>query len=93
IIDSSKMNKYHKKKWFIKTKKQKCVKNKNFHENMLKPTLYVIDFYGDMHASEVFSLRVEISAIISVAKKHDEVLLRLESSGGTILEYGLAASQ
>ena len=45
-------------------------------------------------ASETASLREEISAILSVADPAtDEVLLRLESPGGVVHGYGLAASQ
>ncbi|PCJ48132.1 MAG: protease SohB [Gammaproteobacteria bacterium] len=55
--------------------------------------LFVIDFNGDMKASAVNSLREEISAIIAIAGKQDEVLLRLESPGGMVHGYGLAASQ
>ncbi|MFB5172442.1 protease SohB [Erwinia amylovora] len=58
-----------------------------------KPTLYVIDFKGSMDAGEVSSLREEVSAVMAVAEKGDEVLLRLESPGGVVHGYGLAASQ
>ncbi|CRK85872.1 Probable protease SohB [Candidatus Providencia siddallii] len=58
-----------------------------------KPCLYVLDFNGSMDAFEVTSLRKEVTAILSVADKNDEVLLRLESSGGIVSSYGLAASQ
>ena len=39
----------------------------------------MLDFKGDISASETTALREEISAIINVAKADDEVLLRLES--------------
>ena len=55
--------------------------------------VFVIDFIGDMHASAVKSLREEVTAILSVAGKMDEVLIRLESPGGVVHGYGLAASQ
>lgn len=58
-----------------------------------KPTLYVLDFKGSMDAHEVTSLREEISAVLAVVKPEDEVLLRLESPGGVVHGYGLAASQ
>jgi len=58
-----------------------------------KPCVYVLDFKGDISASETTALREEISAIINVAKVDDEVLLRLESPGGVVHGYGLAASQ
>ena len=55
--------------------------------------LFVIDFHGSMDAREVASLREEVSAVIGVAQPGDEVLLRLESGGGVVHGYGLAASQ
>ncbi|HAS99951.1 MAG TPA: protease SohB, partial [Pantoea agglomerans] len=39
------------------------------------------------------SLREEISAVLAVKQPGDEVLLRLESPGGVVHGYGLAASQ
>ncbi|MEL0067560.1 MAG: protease SohB [Gammaproteobacteria bacterium] len=55
--------------------------------------LFVIDFNGDIKASAVASLREEISAILTLATEGDEVLLKLESPGGMVHGYGLAASQ
>ncbi|MEO0367387.1 MAG: protease SohB [Pseudomonadota bacterium] len=58
-----------------------------------KPRLFVLEFEGDIKASEVVSLRDEITAVLSVADKGDEVLLKLENAGGIVHEHGLAASQ
>lgn len=55
--------------------------------------IYVLDFDGDLKASAVAHLREEISTIVSVANKGDEVILRLESPGGLVHGYGLAAAQ
>ena len=55
--------------------------------------LFLCEFVGDLRAEAVSSLREEISAILSVAKASDEVAVVLESAGGTIHGYGLAASQ
>lgn len=55
--------------------------------------VYVLDFDGDIKASAVENLREEISAILTVARPDDAVLVRLESSGGMVHSYGLAASQ
>src|SRR5690606_25880856 len=44
-------------------------------------------------ASAGASLREEVSAVLQVAQPQDEVLLRLENSGGTVHEHGFAASQ
>lgn len=58
-----------------------------------KSRVYVLDFDGDIKASAVSSLRQEITAVLSLAEKSDEVLLRLESGGGMVHAYGLASSQ
>lgn len=58
-----------------------------------KGSVYVLDFEGDLLASSVTSLRDEVNAIIGVAKPGDEVVVRLESPGGGVPHYGLAAAQ
>lgn len=63
------------------------------HKKVSKPRLFVLDFDGDVAASATDGLREEISAILQIAQSDDEVLLRLESSGGYVHSYGLAASQ
>jgi serine protease SohB len=55
--------------------------------------VFVLDFHGDIGASAVVSLREEISALLPLLTKADEVVVRLESSGGMVHAYGLAASQ
>lgn len=58
-----------------------------------KPRLFVLDFEGDIEASQVGALREEVSALLQVAKPDDAVLVRLDSGGGIVHSYGLAASQ
>lgn len=58
-----------------------------------RPRLFVMDFDGDVAASAVDTLREQVSAVLQVAGGKDEVMLRLESSGGLVHAYGLAASQ
>ena len=58
-----------------------------------KPRLFVLDFKGDLRASAAASLREEVSAVLRVAKPGEQVLVRLENSGGTVHEHGFAASQ
>ncbi|WJV55830.1 protease SohB [Prodigiosinella aquatilis] len=84
-----KRNKKEKKE----TAKQEKQRVKKGDTKALKPCLYVLDFNGSMDAGEVSSLREEVSAILAVARTEDEVLLRLESPGGVVHGYGLAASQ
>ncbi len=55
--------------------------------------VFVLDFDGDIKASAVKHLREEISTLISTANEGDEVVVRLESPGGLVHGYGLAAAQ
>lgn len=55
--------------------------------------VFVLDFDGDIKATAVNHLREEISTLISTANKGDEVIVRLESGGGMVHSYGLAAAQ
>lgn len=58
-----------------------------------KGRVFVLDFDGDIKASATESLRNEITALLTLATPRDEVVLRLESGGGLVHSYGLAASQ
>jgi serine protease SohB len=56
--------------------------------------VYVLDFDGDIKASDTDPLRRAITAVLSVADPDkDEVVIRLESGGGLVHSYGLAAAQ
>ena len=55
--------------------------------------VFVLDFHGDLRAAAVSTLREEITAVLTVAQSDDEVVLRLESAGGLVHSYGLAAAQ
>lgn len=79
-------------KKFLKDNKKLAKKDKKKPSENVK-TIFVLNFIGDMRASAVSSLREEITAILSVATPQDEVLVRLESPGGLVNAYGLAASQ
>ena len=74
-----------------KEKKKKAKQDKKSEEK--KSRLFVIDFNGSMDANEVESLREEVTAVLCAADKDDEILVRLESGGGVVHGYGLAASQ
>ncbi|HGJ5883897.1 protease SohB [Arsenophonus sp.] len=84
--------KTYKKQRKIEEKKQKS-DAKVGQTTLKKPCLFVINFKGSMNAHEVNALREEITAILAIADNKDEVLLRLESPGGVVHGYGLAASQ
>lgn len=59
-----------------------------------RPRTFVLRFHGDLRASQVEALREEVSAIVDAARPEgDEVLVCLESGGGLVTSYGLAAAQ
>lgn len=56
--------------------------------------VWVLDFKGDIMASGVEKLRKEITAVVMNADSDsDEVVIRLDSPGGTVTGYGLAGAQ
>lgn len=59
----------------------------------VRKRIFVINFTGDIKASATSSLREEITAILTIATSQDEVVVKLESPGGIVPSYGLAASQ
>jgi serine protease SohB len=59
-----------------------------------KKRVYVLAFKGDVMATAVAQLAREIDAVLSVARPQtDEVVLRLQSPGGTVTGYGLATAE
>ncbi|WP_322522039.1 protease SohB [Guyparkeria halophila] len=55
---------------------------------------FVLRFHGDIRASAVEALREEVSAVLQVAEPgRDRVFLVLDSPGGVVPGYGLAAAQ
>ena len=87
-----------KKEWKARIKADEEAEKKRATTGTSKRRLWVLDFDGDTEASSVSCLRNEITAILELvasdgSAETDEVLLRLESPGGTVTGYGLAASQ
>lgn len=89
IIQSKSEKKAEKKLLKEKNKKSK----KEAAEKGDRKRIFVVNFDGDIKASAVNELRETITAILLTAKPTDQVLLRLESGGGVVNGYGLAASQ
>ncbi len=75
-----------------KERKAQAKSEKNAPEEP-KKRVFVLNFHGDIRASEVALLREEVTAILLGVREGDEVLVRLESAGGMVHAYGLAASQ
>ena len=84
------MNKEEKKKLKKTLKKEKKT---NSQVKTKKKPVYVLNFQGDIEASNVENLKEEISAILQSETKCEEIVLNLESAGGTVIGYGLAAAQ
>jgi len=59
------------------------------------PCVFVLDFNGDVQASQVQNLRQEVTAVVQHAspERGDSVVLILNTGGGTVTGYGLAAAQ
>ncbi len=73
---------------------KKQLKKKPLKPEKGRPRLFVLHFDGDIDASETDALRRQITAILQTAdSSKDKVLLCLESPGGVVHGYGLAASQ
>ena len=82
-----------KDEWKKKQKSEKAIAKKNKKKKTKKPKVYILDFIGDIKASAVPSLREEVTAILDIAKRNDQIVLRLDNHGGVVHEHGLAASQ
>lgn len=75
-----------------KKQRKKQGKQSQPQENSEK-NIYVLEFEGDTEASAIDELREEITAVLTVATPDDEVVVKVESRGGVVHGYGLAASQ
>jgi len=100
-IQSRLMSDAEHKAWQKQKKKEEKAEKKSAKQDKTaedqkaaKPRIYVIDFDGDIKASDTDTLRRSVSAVLSVANPEtDEVVVRLESGGGLVHAYGLAAAQ
>ena len=96
LLDGPQQKLWHKaqkKKLKLEAKAAKAKAKQGEAETNHKPRVWVIDFKGSMDAHEVASLREEVTAVLTVATPQDQVVVRLESPGGVVHGYGLAASQ
>ncbi|MFQ3262933.1 MAG: serine protease SohB [Porticoccaceae bacterium] len=88
--EEKKLNKAKKKQLSDEKKASKKVSESSAPQ---RSKVYVLNFDGNISASAVGHLREEITAVLTQATPNDEVLLKLESSGGMVHSYGLASSQ
>lgn len=93
LLPASERKKARKERHKAEKAKRKEEKKASPLEKKPRERVFVLDFNGDINASAVENLRREISALLDISDKQDEVVLRLESPGGVVHGYGLAASQ
>jgi serine protease SohB len=96
LLDEQQQKLWHKaqkKKAKLEAKEAKAKAKRGESTSTSKPRIFVLDFKGSMDAHEVGALREEITAVLTIAKAEDRVVVRLESPGGVVHGYGLAASQ
>lgn len=86
-------HKAQKKKQKLEAKAAKAKAKQGENAATEKPRAWVLDFKGSMDAHEVSALREEVTAVLAAFKPQDQVVVRLESPGGVVHGYGLAASQ
>ncbi len=82
-----------KKQLKIIAKEKKAQEKAEKDKENTKNRLFVINFDGDTDATQVEDLREEVSALLTIAEKTDEVVICIESPGGVVHGYGFAASQ
>lgn len=90
-VDEKVLKDEEKQKKKADKKAAKSKKNRPAEER--KKRIFVLDFDGDIKASATDELREAITAVLCLAEPTDEVVLKLESAGGMVHSYGLAASQ
>ena len=104
LLPADAVKKQHKQEAKAEAQSQKAISQELKHKPKHKPEqeetseeqtkrVYVVRFDGDLRASHVDRLRLEVSAILTMATPADEVVACIESPGGMVHGYGLAASQ
>lgn len=83
VLDKKELKAYNKEQKKLEDERSKDKDRKR---------IFVLDFFGDIRASATKTLCHEVTAVIMAAKETDEVVVRLESAGGAVHGYGLAAS-
>lgn len=88
-LDEKALKKLHKEEAKAEKKRHKA----SASDDVRRPRTWVLNFDGDLAATAVRALRHEVTAVLTLAEAGDEVLACVESPGGMVHGYGLAASQ
>ena len=89
-VRSAQLNPKELKKYNKELQKNKKQDNKKPSK---EDSVYVLNFNGDIQASEVTKLKHEINAILLSDTKCKEVVIKVESGGGSAYAYGLCAAE
>lgn len=88
VVRSSNMNPKELKKFY-----KDITKNKKKKTDEKESSVFVLNFNGDIQASEVEKLKYEINAILLSESECKEVVVKVESGGGSAYAYGLCAAE
>jgi len=92
-LDEDLADRVHQVKRSLLPPKERRKATKKKPDKPCDSTVFVVDFHPGLRAHEVDKLRQEIDIITQVATPKDEVVVRIDSAGGTVNGYGHAASQ
>ena len=90
-VKGSVMNPKELKKFNKENLKDKKKKDKGKDNDKHTDSVFVLNFKGDIQASEVEKLKQEVNAILLSDTECKEVVIRVESGGGSA--YGLCAAE
>ena len=86
IMHSKELKKFNKESAKKKKKKKK-------EKDEVDESIFVLNFKGDIQATEVEKLKQEINAILLADTECSEVVVKVESGGGSAYAYGLCAAE
>ena len=92
-VKGSVMNPKELKKFNKEISKDKKKKAKDKDKDNETDSVFVLNFKGDIQASEVEKLKQEVNAILLSDTECKEVVIRVESGGGSAYAYGLCAAE
>ena len=87
VMNPKELKKFNKENLKDKKKKDKGKDDKD------TDSVFVLNFKGDIQASEVEKLKQEVNAILLSDTECKEVVIRVESGGGSAYAYGLCAAE
>jgi serine protease SohB len=90
VMNPKELKKFNKE---ISKDKKKKDKDKDKDKDNETDSVFILNFKGDIQASEVEKLKQEVNAILLSDTECKEVVIRVESGGGSAYAYGLCAAE